>query len=417
MESHAAVSLLVITAAAVLAPLLSELLRRFRIPVVLFELILGIIVGPAVLGWAEVTPLISGLAELGLCLLFFLAGYELDFSRIRGAPLNRGIVGWCVTLGIGLAVGALLASQGFVISSLLIGLALTTTALGTLLPMLSDRGLLETRFGAFLIAAGAVGEFGPVLAVTLLLGTTQPLGEAALLVLFVAIAVGVAWVAARPQPPRLIEMLRRHLETSSQLPVRILMLLVVGMVALASVLGLDVLLGAFAAGLIARLAIRPEQVAELKPRVEAIGFGFFIPLFFVVSGMKFDLSSLLSSPSNLVRLAVFAALLLLVRGVPALFVYRGVLSASERTSLMFLQATALPLLVVITQIGVQTQQMRPENATALVGAGMLSVLVFPLVGFAILDRSRRDVPLDDVPLDDGPVSDERPASGSGTAGA
>ena len=184
------------------------------------------------------------------------------------------------------------------------------------------------------------------------------------------------------------------------------------MVALASVLGLDVLLGAFAAGLIARLAIRPEQVAELKPRVEAIGFGFFIPLFFVVSGMKFDLSSLLSSPSNLVRLAVFAALLLLVRGVPALFVYRGVLSASERTSLMFLQATALPLLVVITQIGVQTQQMRPENATALVGAGMLSVLVFPLVGFAILDRSRRD-----VPLDDGPVSDERPASGSGTAGA
>jgi Kef-type K+ transport system membrane component KefB len=317
-----------------------------------------------------------------------------------------------VTLGIGLAVGALLASQGFVISSLLIGLALTTTALGTLLPMLSDRGLLETRFGAFLIAAGAVGEFGPVLAVTLLLGTTQPLGEAALLVLFVAVALAVAWVAARPQPPRLVELLQRHLETSSQLPVRILMLLVVGMVALASVLGLDVLLGAFAAGLIARLAIRPEQVAELKPRVEAIGFGFFIPLFFVVSGMKFDLSSLLSSPSNLVRLAVFAALLLLVRGVPALFVYRGVLSASERTSLMFLQATALPLLVVITQIGVQTQQMRPENATALVGAGMLSVLVFPLVGFAILDRSRRDVPLDGEP-----VSDELPASGSGTAGA
>ena len=417
MDSHAAVSLVVITAAAVLAPLLSEALRRFRIPVVLFELLLGILIGPAVLGWAEISPLVEGLAELGLCLLFFLAGYELDFSRIRGAPLNRGIGGWCVTLGIGLAVGALLASQEFVISSLLIGLALTTTALGTLLPMLSDRGLLETRFGAFLVAAGAVGEFGPVLAVTLLLGTTQPLGEAALLVLFVAIAVAVAWVAARPQPPRLIEMLQRHLETSSQLPVRILRLLVVGMVALASVLGLDVLLGAFAAGLIARLAIRPEQVAELKPRVEAIGFGFFIPLFFVVSGMKFDLGSLLSSPSNLVRLAVFAGLLLLVRGVPALFVYRGVLSASERTSLMFLQATALPLLVVITQIGVATQQMRPENATALVGAGMVSVLVFPLVGFAILDRTRRDAPLDDVPLADEPVSDERPASGSGTAGA
>lgn len=410
MESGAAVSLLVITAAAVLAPLLSELLRRFRIPTVLFELVLGIVVGPAVLGWAEVTPLIAGLSDLGLCLLFFLAGYELDFARIRGAPLNRGVGGWCLTLGLGLGVGAVLASRGLVISSLLVGLALTTTALGTLLPMLGDRGLLETRFGAFLIAAGAVGEFGPVLAVTLLLGTTQPLSEALLLVLFVAVAVAVAWVASRPQPPRVIEVLQRHLETSSQLPVRILMLLVVGMVALASVLGLDVLLGAFAAGLIARLAIRPEQVAELKPRVEAIGFGFFIPLFFVVSGMRFDLRSLVSTPSNLVRLAVFVALLLVVRGVPALFVYRGVLGAAERTALMFLQATALPLLVVITQIGLQTQQMRPENAAALVGAGMVSVLVFPLVGFAVLDRTQRADPLERPA-----VSDERPASGSGTA--
>ena len=189
------------------------------------------------------------------------------------------------------------------------------------------------------------------------------------------------------------------------------MLLVVGMVALASVLGLDVLLGAFAAGLIARLAIRPDQVVELKPRVEAIGFGFFIPLFFVVSGMRFDLNSLLSSSSNLIRLVVFAALLLLVRGVPALVIYRGVLSRAERTSLMFLQATALPLLVVITQIGVDTRQMRPENATALVGAGMLSVLVFPLVGFAVLDRSRRGADSGDD------VSDGPRASGSGTVGA
>lgn len=397
MPNSTAVSLVVIAAAAVLAPLLSELLRRWRVPSVLFELLLGILIGPAVLGWVEVDEFIKGLSELGLAVLFFLAGYEINFAKLRGAPLNRGAFGWGISLVFGLAVGGVLALQGFVLSSLLIGLALTTTAIGTLMPMLHDRGMLETRFGTFLVGAGAVGEFGPILAVTLLLSGSNPGIEAILLIVFAALAVGVAMMASRPQPPKLVELMQRHLSTSTQLPVRIIILLIIALVVVASQLGLDNLLGAFAAGMIARLALSPEQNAALNPRIEAIGFGFLIPVFFIVSGVNFDLDSLLESSSTLLRVPLFLGLMLLVRGVPALFVYKGLLTMRERTSLMLLQSTALPLLVVITEIGLSTDQMKPSNAAALVGAGMVSVLVFPLLGFKLLGDSAE--PVTDAPID------------------
>ena len=398
MDHSTAVSVVVIAAAAVVAPLLSELLRRWRIPSVLFELALGIVVGPALLGWVEVDPFIKGLSELGLAVLFFLAGYEIDFEKLKGAPLNRGAIGWGVSLVLGLGVGAVLALEGFVISSLLVGLALTTTAIGTLLPMLRDRGMLETRFGSFLTAAGAIGEFGPILAVTLLLSSSSPAIEAALLVAFAVLAVGVASIASRPQPPALIEMLQRHLTTSTQLPVRIILLLITLLVMVAAELGLDNLLGAFAAGMIARVA--------LSPKIEAIGFGFLVPVFFIVSGVNFDLDALIESPSTMVRVPIFMGLMLLVRGLPALLVYRKVLSTRERSALVLLQSTALPLIVVITEIGLREHRMTAANATALVGAGMLSVLIFPLLGFTLLGN--RDAP-DDAP---GPGGADLDAAGS-----
>ena len=384
MPSSTATSIVIIAAAAVVAPLLAELLRRWRIPSVLFELLLGIIIGPAVLGWVEVDEFIKGLSEFGLAILFFMAGYEIDFQRLKGAPLNRGIGGWVVSLALGLGLGVVLALEGFVLSSLLVGLALTTTAIGTLLPMLRDRGLLETRFGGFLTASGAVGEFGPILAITILLSASSPLTEAGLLVAFALLAVAVAALATRPQPPALVEMLQRHLSTSTQLPVRIIILLIVGLVVVAADLGLDNLLGAFAAGMIARLALSPEQTTALTPRLEAIGFGFLIPIFFIVSGVNFDLDALLESPTTLLKVPLFLLLMLAVRGLPALVVYKGLLSGRQRVAMALLQATALPLLVVITEIGLSTDRMTTSNAAALVGAGMLSVLVLPLVGFAVL---------------------------------
>jgi Kef-type K+ transport system membrane component KefB len=384
MPSSTATSIVIIAAAAVLAPLLAELLRRWRIPSVLFELLLGIIIGPAVLGWVEVDEFIKGLSEFGLAILFFMAGYEIDFQRLKGAPLNRGIGGWVVSLALGLGLGVVLALEGFVLSSLLVGLALTTTAIGTLLPMLRDRGLLETRFGGFLTASGAVGEFGPILAITILLSASSPLTEAALLVAFALLAVAVAAMATRPQPPALVEMLQRHLSTSTQLPVRIIILLIVGLVVVAADLGLDNLLGAFAAGMIARLALSPEQTTALTPRLEAIGFGFLIPIFFIVSGVNFDLDALLESPTTMLKVPLFLVMMLAVRGLPALVVYKGLLSGRQRVAMALLQATALPLLVVITEIGLSTDRMTTSNAAALVGAGMLSVLVLPLIGFAVL---------------------------------
>ncbi|MCU0267770.1 MAG: cation:proton antiporter [Acidimicrobiales bacterium] len=385
-------SLVVILGAAVAAPILAELLRRWRVPSVLFELLLGILIGPQVLGWAELTPFVTDLADVGLAFLFFFAGYEIDFARVRGTPLNRGVIGWLGSLVLGLAVAGVLVIEGFAVSDLLIGLALTTTAIGTLLPMMRDRGLLETPIGGLLVAAGAVGEFGPILVITLLLTGDNPATEALLLVVFVSLAVLVAVVATRPKPPAVLDVLRRHLHTSTQLPVRIVVLLVVAMVLLAFELGLDTLLGAFSAGLIVRLLLSRDQAEGLEPRLEGLGYGFLIPAFFVVSGMRFDVEALFGSASALARVPVFLALFLVVRGLPALLVYRDVLAPRARWGLGIVQATALPLVVVITEIGVQTERMKPENAVALVGAAMVSVLVFPLVGFNLLTKEPAAAP-------------------------
>jgi Kef-type K+ transport system membrane component KefB len=383
MSYGTATSLFAIAVAVVLAPLCSEVLRRWRVPSVLFELLFGILIGPEVLHWASDDSFVAGLAVLGICFLFFMAGYEIDFSQLTGHPLNRGITGWLVSLLLGLAVGVVLLLSGYVVSSLLVGLSLTTTTIGTLLPMLRDRDMLESPFGRYLVAAGTAGEFGPVLAVTVLLGASRPGTELGLLVLFVLVTLAVAYIASRPQPPRVVETMQRHLGTSSQLPVRIVLLLLTGLVLVAASLSLEVLLGAFAAGLIVRLAFDREQTEAMQPRLESIGFGFLIPVFFVVSGMTFHASDLVHSTAVLERVPIFLGLLLVVRGLPALFVYVGILPLRQRTALGVLQATALPLLVVISEIGLATHRMLPVNATALVGAGMLSVLLFPLVGFAL----------------------------------
>jgi Kef-type K+ transport system membrane component KefB len=207
---------------------------------------------------------------------------------------------------------------------------------------------------------------------------------------FVVITVVVGWIAINHQPARASALFEKHLHTSSQLPVRVLILLVAGLVVLATQLGLDNLLGAFAAGMIARLAIKPEHSKTISSKLDAVAFGFFIPVFFVVSGVKFGLDEL-KDPATLVRVPIFLALLLVVRGLPAMLVYRGVLSTRARAAMTFLQAAALPLLVVITEIGLATNRMRPSNAAALVGAGMLSILIFPLVGFGLLDGSEEMV--------------------------
>jgi Kef-type K+ transport system membrane component KefB len=275
-----------------------------------------------------------------------------------------------------------------VLDAIVVGLALTTTALGTLLPILRDAGLLEGRFGSRMMAIGSVGEFGPIVAVAILLDRRDPLLTALLLAAFVLVAVATTLLAARPHPPKIIRLLHRHLHSTAQLPVRVAVLFVFGLVYLAFRLGLDVLLGAFTAGIVVRFFVRGADSDIVKGKLEAIGFGFLIPIFFIISGMNFHLHALTSSPAALLRVPLFLALFLLVRGTPALLLYRRDLPRHQVAPLALFSATALPLIVVITTIGVEEGRMRPVNAAALVGAGMLSVLLYPMIARALLGRAR-----------------------------
>ena len=379
-----AASFLVIVAVASLAGLTAALVeKRIAIPVVVIELLLGIVVGPDVLGLAMSDSFTDFFSNLGLGMLFFFAGYEIDFRRIEGQPLKLAILGWVLSLAIAYTVGGLLAWAGIVLSLLYTGSALATTAIGTLIPVLRDAGELPTRFGTFLLAAGAVGEFGPILLVTLVLAGGQPIEEAAILVAFVAIAVIVAIVAVRSTflgwP-----LMERTLEASSQVAIRLSVLLIFGLVALAYELGLDLLLGGFVAGLITRMALQGREVELFESKLTAIGYGFFIPFFFIVSGIKFDLDALLSSPETLYELPLFLALFFLVRGGPALLLYRGVLKERrDRLALGFYSATELPLVVAITTIAVDGGHMHSSTAASLVGAAMLSTFAFPLVAMSL----------------------------------
>ncbi|MFG3262790.1 MULTISPECIES: cation:proton antiporter [Streptomyces] len=375
-------TLILIMAAAVLAPLLVYATgRRIRIPLVIFEISLGILIGPDVLGWARPDDVVDTLADLGLSMLIFLAGYEIEFAAVRGDTLRRSLWAWLLSLGLGIGV-AFLISGGDVFEAFVIGTALTSTALGTVLPMLRDSGQLRGRFGTVMSAFGAVGEFGPVVAVALLLSGRRPGESAALLAGFGVLTAGAVFWAMRPRPPWFARLTERTLHSSGQFAVRFVMLLLACMLGLAEVFGLDVLLGAFAAGVLTRLVLRravPESSEQVLGKVEAMGFGFLVPLFYVVTGIEFDLHALLHDLGALLLVPVFLLLFLLVRGAPVYALAPRDLGRADRTALALFASTCLPLVVAITTIGVDQDLLASDEAASLVGAAMISVLVLPLL--------------------------------------
>jgi Kef-type K+ transport system membrane component KefB len=388
VTSSAIPSLVVIAAVAVLAPLLAEWSRRvLAVPEVVILIVLGIVFGPDVLSLVHPNTIVSALSDFGLTFLMFLAGTELDLATMRQGHMPRAAASWGVSVVLALGVGAVLHGTGLVIDSVIVGLCLTTTAVGTLLPILRDAGVLRTTMGPSVLSVGALGEFGPIVAVAVLL-TDRDVGLSVLLLgTFVLVAVVAALLAVQVHPPRVIAMLRRHLHSTSQLPVRIAVLLVIFLVYLALKLSLDVLLGAFAAGVVVRLFIPGEDAPAVTSKLEAIGFGFLIPIFFVESGVTFDLTALTHRPKVLLLVPLFTGLFLLTRALPTWAFFRGVLTRVQARSLAVLSATGLPIIVVITSLGVQEGRMKPQNAAALVAAGMLSVLVYPLAGVRWLGRS------------------------------
>ncbi len=266
------------------------------------------------------------------------------------------------------------------LSFLYSGSALATTAIGTLIPILRDEDELRTRFGTFLFAAGAIGEFGPILLLTLVLSTQDAINRALPLLLFIGLAIIIALVSVRTAPAGW-SALERSLEASSQLAVRLAALLVFGLAALAAQLGLDVVLGGFVAGMITRMALRGHEVSVLESKLSAVGFGLLIPFFFTVSGIGFNLHALVTSPGAMLKLPMFLGLFLVVRGLPALLLYRGALPRRrDRFALATYSATALPLVVAITEVAIQDGHMRSSTAAALVGAAIVSTVVFPFVG-------------------------------------
>ena len=385
----------IVLVAAIAALTVAIVPRGMAPPVVVLELLLGILIGPEVLDLAQSSDFIEFFSNLGLGMLFYFAGYEIDFERIKGAPLKLGALGWVMSVGLAYGIGGALAAAGVVVSFLYTGSALATTAIGTLIPILRDSGSLKTRFGTYLLAAGGAGEFGPILLVTLVLSTANPLHEAAILVAFVALALALALASVR-LAWRGWPALEKTFEASSQLAVRITVVLVFGLVLLAGELGLDVLLGGFVAGMITRAALKGRELQIFESKLTAVGFGFFVPFFFVTSGLEFDLGAL-GSAEALAKMALFLGLFLVVRGTPALLLYRRVLSATERRALAFFSATELPLVVAITTIAVEAGEMHSSTAAGLVGAAMLSTLIFPFVGIALQRRAMAERDPEPVP--------------------
>jgi len=387
VESAWIPTLVLVAAIAAVSPVIAELTRRIGIPDVVIEILLGIMVGPYVLKLAHPDSVVNGFSQMGLAFLMFLAGFELDLERIRGRPLQLAAAGWVASLVLAGLAGFAFVSFGLALDSVVLGLAFTTTALGTLLPVLRDAGVIDTDFGRYVMAVGTVGEFGPIVAVALLLTQKDPVITVLLLVLFVATSVAASLLAIRRQPPRVVAVLRRNLNSSAQLPVRVSVLLILLLIYMAFELGLDVLLGAFAAGIVVRFFTEGEDSEVIRAKLEAIGFGFLVPIFFIVSGIHFDLHALIHQPSALVRVPLFLMMFLIVRGLPVAIFYRKALPGRLQTPLALFSATGLPLIVVITGIGVSVGRMRPSNAAAVVAAGILSVVLYPLFGLRQLRRA------------------------------
>jgi len=367
-------SLLVIAGISAAVPFILGL-TRIRVAGAVLLIALGIIFGPQVLGWIEVDGSINLLADLGLGMLFFLAGLELEGKVLRGTSGKLAVSGWLVSLALAVLLVGVLFATGLVQDYLAVAIALTSTALGTLLPQLRDSGTLKTPLGRFFMAAGAVGELGPLIAISVLLGTQNSFVALSTLIAFGLLALILAAIPRRFMNNKVAELIESGHRSSSQTGVRLAMVLLIGLLATAGIFGFDVVLGAFIAGIIVRRYVPQSEESAVEMRIEAIAFGFFIPLFFVVSGARLDVRSIIENPLPMI---VFFFLLALVRGLPQFFLYRSAIPDPwQRGRFAALVATGLPIIVAVTTIQVELGLMTEASAAAMVGAGALSVLVFP----------------------------------------
>jgi Kef-type K+ transport system membrane component KefB len=385
--------LLIVVAVAFAAPFLLGLFPRIRLPSVVLEIIAGIVIGPSVLGLVEVDQSIEVVAVIGLAFVLFLAGLEIEFDKLRGRVLRLTAAGFAISFAIALVVAFGLKAGGLVETPLLVAIILCATSLGVLIPVLKDAGEISTTLGQLVIGAATIADFGAIILLTLFFSGEGGVGATLLLLGALVLLAVVVYLVIRGAEGsvRIRADLLRLQDTTAQIRVRAAIVLFVGFAAVSEALGLEVILGAFIAGTIVSLLDRDQVMThpDFRRKLEAMGFGFFIPVFFVTSGVRYDLDALLADTSNLAMVPIFLVALVLVRGLPALL-YRRVLDGRRLAIAGLMQATSLPFIVAATAIGFELGLLDAAESAALIGAGLLSVLIFPLLGLTLLRRGEPD---------------------------
>jgi Kef-type K+ transport system membrane component KefB len=382
-------NLLLVVAAAFAAPFLLGLAPRLRLPSVVLEILAGIVIGPAVLGWVEVDEPIEVLNLIGLAFLLFLAGLEIDFGRLRGPLLRVSALAYVVSFAIAIVVCLGLKAGDLIETPLLVAIILASTSLGVIIPVLKDADEVSSQFGQLVIAGATIADFAAIFLLSIFFSGEGGTGATIILLAsFVVLAVVAYFVLLEVErSTRIARELLRLQDKTAQIRVRGAVVLMIAFVALAETLGLEVILGAFAAGAILTLVDRDQEMThpQFRRKLEAVGFGVFIPVFFVTTGLNFDLDALFASTKAVVMVPIFLAALLAVRGLPALL-YRRLVDAQRAAIAGILQATSLPFIVAAAAIGLDLGLVSQAEGAALIAAGLLSVMIFPALGLVLLKR-------------------------------
>ena len=388
MPEYSFRGLAIVAAVAFFVPLVLGFFPRLRLPSAVMEIVFGVVLGPSVLGWVSADVPIRIMARIGLAALLFLSGLEIDIESLRGRFLKLALVNFSISVVLSLAVCSVLGTLGLVGAPRFVAILLASTAAGMVVPILKDAGMAASEFGQILIVNSSVAQFGTIILLALLFSSQgASMFETLVLLGSIVLLCAVVWLAAAGlgRWKRLTDTLIRLQETTAMIRVRGAAFLLMALVALVEKAGLEVILGAFAAGMLLGFIDRDAMKThpQFHMRLQAVGFGVFIPIFFVSSGLQFNLRALSSGGSALAAVPIFLFALLAVRGIPAFF-YRSRVGVRSACAGGFLQATSLPFIVAGVRIGELIGKISEGTGAALIAAGMLSVLIFPVSALTML---------------------------------
>lgn len=373
-------NLIVLGVAMAFTAAIPALVPRLPIPGAVLEILLGAIVGPHILGLAHPDAVLDFLADFGLGVLFLTAGFEMNPSQLRGRPIRNAAAGWAVSVIVALYAGFVLVTTGHAAAPILTALALCTTSIGLLIPVLRDSKLMEPPYGPMVLAAGAVGEGAPLFILPIAIAHQGGAGLQVLIMAAFAASAGFAiMLASHANHGFFAALVDRTMGTSGQFPMCLAICLLILLILVAQRFEIDFVLGAFVAGAVVRASLPEYELKPMADRLDGIGSGFFVPVFFLTAGMRLDIVPLLNSPVAWVMAGIYALLMLIARGAPALIFYGHDLSARQSLALGLHSATQLSLVVAIATIAVRRGQMPSDQAAMLIAGGALTVLLFPVL--------------------------------------